>query len=226
MALSVDRFFALKFPMKHSKYWSARKAKVLAIIIGLVSLCIGSTFPLRYYISPSPTLDVGSAMPAMSHHLGLNEAFTMMCASCEILFLFAIPFSVMASTNTTTMVIMRKSDKFSRGLDKETHSTLKTPKHLSTTIGIVIITQILKVVFLVNMAIRHADNFNFLFNFLFRVSYFVCDILTQVNSTVNIFVYLTLNKVTTYSVDNLALYAPSRDFVKSIMTLFGKSSPK
>ncbi|ELU06022.1 hypothetical protein CAPTEDRAFT_188543 [Capitella teleta] len=47
MALSVDQFFALKFPMKHSEYWSVRKAKVLAIVVDLPSLCIGSTLPLR-----------------------------------------------------------------------------------------------------------------------------------------------------------------------------------
>ncbi|ELU17783.1 hypothetical protein CAPTEDRAFT_212141 [Capitella teleta] len=193
MALSVDRCFALKFPMKHVELWSVRRAKVLVVVTGMVSLLFGLNVPLRLTITDVVDPLVNQ-LPPMYTRIGRIEAFTQACNYIEFLFRFAVPFAVMMVSNTWTMSIIRKSDKFRRGLDKDTRSAVNSPKCLTMTVGLVIIffiTQLPKAAFLFDTVIffnKHR------FTLAFETFAILSILFTKVNSIVNIFVYLALNK--------------------------------
>ncbi|ELU14878.1 hypothetical protein CAPTEDRAFT_212625 [Capitella teleta] len=206
MALSVDRCFALKFPMKHVELWSVRKAKVIVVVAGMMSLLIGLNIPLRLTITDVVD-SVVNQLPPMYTPIGRNAAFTQVCNNIEFVFRFAIPLTVMMVSNTWTMSIIRKSDKFRRGLDTKTRCAVKTPKCLTMTVGLVIIffmTNLPKAAFLFDSMIffnKHR------FTIAFETFGIASDVLAKFNSIVNIFVYLTLN----------------REFRRNLLQMFGCS---
>ncbi|ELU04043.1 hypothetical protein CAPTEDRAFT_189081 [Capitella teleta] len=189
MTLSVDRYLALKYPMKHSEYWSVRKAKLLAVIVGCLSIIPGTFYPLQFAISSE--MMPGSNMYPVPTNLGMDLAFFATRASIVFLFRFAIPFTVTAVTNTLTVSIIRKSDKFRRGLDREARSNTTTPKCLAMTVGIVIaffVTQIPMAAFYL-YAIVFPE-----YTYALDLFEMLCNTWTKLNSIVNIVIYLTLNK--------------------------------
>ncbi|ELT90187.1 hypothetical protein CAPTEDRAFT_190453 [Capitella teleta] len=193
MALSVDRCFALKFPIKHVELWSVRRAKVLVVVTGMMSLLFGLNIPLRLTITDVVDPLVNQ-LPPMYTSIGFNGAFTQACNYIEFVFRFAVPLSVMMVSNTWTMSIIQKSDNFRRGLDKETRRAVKTPKCLTMTVGLVIIffiTQLPKAAFLFD-AVMFFNKHRF--TLAFETFAILSNILTKVNSIINIFVYLALNK--------------------------------
>ncbi|ELU15647.1 hypothetical protein CAPTEDRAFT_187122 [Capitella teleta] len=194
MALSLDRYLALKYPMKHSEYWPVDKAKILTVTVGLISLIFGITYPLRYYISTTRTPGKNMLPPEWTS-LGENQAFTKTSVCVEFFFRFALPVVVMAVTNTATMAIIHKSDKFRRSMSKYTQSTINTPKCLTMTVGIVIIffiTNLPKACFMMDFIIFQYSH-SAQFNTSFITFAYGGNLLAKLNSIVNIIVYFTLD---------------------------------
>ncbi|ELT94908.1 hypothetical protein CAPTEDRAFT_192186 [Capitella teleta] len=193
MALSIDRCLALKFAIKHSELCSVRKAKTLALASGLLSVIIGLNYPLRLSVLEEGTSYL-NVMPTGYHSLGEDPVFSKLCRYVEFFFRFAIPLSAMIVANTWTMVIIRKSDQFRKGMDREARSAMKTPKCLTMTIGLVIIfivTQMPKAAFLLDTMIFFNEHRGIK---AFEIFIGLGNLMTRFNSIVNIIVYLTLNE--------------------------------
>ncbi|ELT94217.1 hypothetical protein CAPTEDRAFT_214160 [Capitella teleta] len=193
MTLSVDRCFACKYPVKHAEVCSVRKAKVLSVVVGLLSFVIGLNYPLRIKVIKRMSNEL-NMVPSVFTTLGQDPTFVKVSAYTEFFFRFAVPFAVMTVANTWTIAIIRKSDMFRRSMDKETRSAVNTPKCLTMTVGLVIIffiTQLPKAAFLLDSMIfsrAHRGTIPFETFVIFG------NIFTRFNSVVNIFVYLSLNK--------------------------------
>ncbi|ELT87951.1 hypothetical protein CAPTEDRAFT_199307 [Capitella teleta] len=192
MALSIDRCFALRFPIKHSELSSVRKAKIITVVSGLISIIIGLNYPLRLTIIEEG-ISFLNIMPTKYTSLGEDAVFSKLCRYIEFFFRFAIPLSTMTFANTWTMAIIHKSDQFRKKIDKEARSTMNTPKCLTMTIGLVIIfiiTQMLKAAFLLDQMIFHSAHRGIK---AFEIFIIVGNLMTKFNSIVNIMVYLLLN---------------------------------
>ncbi|ELT91579.1 hypothetical protein CAPTEDRAFT_204481 [Capitella teleta] len=193
MALSIDRCLALKFPMKYSEVWSVRKAKVLAVITCLISIVVSLNIPLRLKIC-TECESTKNWLPPMFTDLGNNKSFTKVSRYSEFLLRFAIPIAFMTVTNTWTISIIRKSDQFRRRINKDARHTVKTPKCLTLTVGIVIIffiTQLPLAVFQLDAIVFYNDH---RFTVGFECFVILSHAWTKVNSIINIFVYLLLNE--------------------------------
>ncbi|ELT90989.1 hypothetical protein CAPTEDRAFT_196980 [Capitella teleta] len=193
MALSIDRCLALRFPIKHSELCSVSKAKMLALASGLLSVIIGLNYPVRLFV-PDEGTSYLNVMPTEYTLLGEDPVFSKLCRYVEFFFRFAIPLSAMIVANTWTMTIIRKSDQFRKGMDREARSAMKTPKCLTMTIGLVIIfiiTQMPKAAFLLDQMIFYSEHRG---TGLFETFVIVGNLMTRFNSIVNIIVYLTLNR--------------------------------
>ncbi|ELT94911.1 hypothetical protein CAPTEDRAFT_192189 [Capitella teleta] len=193
MALSIDRCLALKFPIKHSELWSVRKAKTLAVASGILSVIIGLNYPLRLSIQDGGITYL-NVMPSKFTSLGEDPFFSKLCRYVEFFFRFAIPLSAMIVANTWTMAIIRKSDQFRKGMDREARSAMKTPKCLTMTIGLVIIfiiTQMPKAAFYLDVMIFYAAHRGIV---AYEAFILLGNLTARFNSIVNIIVYLTLNK--------------------------------
>jgi hypothetical protein len=109
MFLSVDRCVALQFPLQHKERWSANKVKVLVVIVAVISLLVGITFPLRYRVSLTEKL---GPFRINTYASPLNEPrFAQACFYAEFLLRFAIPLVTMAVSNTWTLVIIKRSEE-------------------------------------------------------------------------------------------------------------------
>ncbi|ELU07194.1 hypothetical protein CAPTEDRAFT_190114 [Capitella teleta] len=193
MALSVDRCWALKFPLKHAQLWSVKKSKVFVAIVGLVSMSIGINYPLRFSVS----LDnhgTGGLLISYPTTLGENKVLTIVSNYAEFVLRFAIPFVLMTVSNTWTLGAIWSSDRFRKKIDNSAKSALKAPRCLGITVGLVIIffiTQLLHAILLMDgmiFAYQHRGIFAMEAAFAFG------NIFTKTNSVVNFFIYMAIGR--------------------------------
>jgi hypothetical protein len=192
MLLSVDRCFALKYPLKHRKVWSVRKVKILAAVVTVLSVVVSLHKLLQFYVH-FPGRIGAYIIDTRPTPLGNNKHFSQACAYTEFLLRFAIPLLTMTVSNTWTLAIIQRSDAFRKKLDDKSH-TRKTPKCLAITVGLVVIffcTQLLYAVVLVDGMVFGIEHRGTL---ALEVTYCVSNILRKINSDVNVFVYLALSQ--------------------------------
>ncbi|ELU08419.1 hypothetical protein CAPTEDRAFT_213224 [Capitella teleta] len=111
----------------------------------------------------------------------------------EFLTRFAIPLTVMTVSNTWTLLLICRSDKYRHEVDAETKIAPNT-KCLALTVGVVVIFFIIQVPragYLIDLMIYFNDHRTL---FYYEVFILFCNLWSKLNSLANIFIYFVLSE--------------------------------
>lgn len=190
MALSLDRYIALKFPLQYARICSQVRATFISVSGIIFGLVCGINIPLRNKIKMISNQNHAASLHDVTE-LGQSVVFRTIFAHVEFYLRFGIPLVVMAFSNTATLIIIARRKHFKRSLGI-TPKIVMSPKCLVTTIGLVVIfffTQIPRAAYLLDSMIF---GFNNRFTLELAIFSLAGQILAKINSVVNFFVYFFL----------------------------------
>jgi hypothetical protein len=193
MLFSVDRCFALTYPLKHKGIWTAKKVGVLCGCVLSFALFYGFNYALRFVVRYPGRFAAYTVNGARRLPIGDIKWFKQACAFLEFILRFALPLTAMSVSNTWIIAVIRKSDLF-RKEHVANGANTQTPKCLATTIGLVVVffcTQMVHAGITFDGIIFGLEHRGTLFS---ETIYVAGNIFAKANSIVNVFVYLLLGR--------------------------------